>query len=107
MTVDDYSEKKVCDFLKRKSDLKIEYLDFLIKLRSKGKDVKYIKCDNVGENKELEKECYKKTSTINSNVWRQGHHSNSVVERKFATLIGRMRAAYIETGVTKNSQFIV
>ena len=44
-------------FLARKSQVKDHIIPLIRELRNKGKTVKYIRCDNTGENIKLKEEC--------------------------------------------------
>ena len=65
IVVDEFSDCSHSFFLKRKSD-QIEMIPIWIKeLKAKyGIDIKYIRLDNSGENKSLQKECDKQNLGI-------------------------------------------
>ena len=95
----------VC-FLKRKSD-QIELLSVWIKkLKAKyGTDIKYIRLDNSGENRSLQKECDKQNLAIIFEFTAPGTpQQNSVVERKIPTLIGRSRAMMLTAGFSQQDK---
>ena len=43
--------------MKKKSDLKEKLVNFIQELKTKKIDVKFVRCDNAGENKALEDHC--------------------------------------------------
>ena len=58
-----------------------------------GRRVKYVRCDNAGENQALEKECVEKELGIVFEYTAPGTpQQNGVVERAFATMLGKTRA---------------
>ena len=82
--IDEFSDCSHCFFLKRKSD-QIELLPIWIKeLKAKyGNDIQYIRLDNSGENRSLQKECDKQNLGIIFEFTAPGTpQQNSVVERK-------------------------
>ena len=99
ITVDEFSDCSHSFFLKRKSDHILVMISIWIKgLKAKyGIDVKYIRLDNSGENRSLQKECEKHNLGIIFEFTAPGTpQQNSVVERKIPTLMGRSRAMMIE-----------
>ena len=94
IVVDEFSDCSHSFFLRRKSD-QTELLPTWIKqLKAKyGTDIKYIRLDNSGENRCLQKECDKQNLGIIFEFTAPGTpQQNSVVERKIPTLMGRSRA---------------
>ena len=64
-----------------------------------GIDIKYVRLDNSGENRVLQKECSKQNLGIIFEFTAPGTpQQNSVVERKIPTLMGRSRAMMITAG---------
>ena len=106
IVVDKFSDCSHSFFLKRKSD-QIELLPIWIKeLKAKyGTDIKYIRLDNSGENRRLQKECDKQNLGIifefTAPVTPQ---QNSVVERKVPTLMGRSRAMMLTGGFSQQDK---
>ena len=85
IVVDKFSDCSHSFFLKRKSD-QIELFPIWIKeLKAKyGIDIKYIRLDNSGENRSLQKECDKQNLGIIFEFSAPGTpQQNSVVERKY------------------------
>ena len=100
IVVDEFSDCSHSFFLKRKSD-QIELLPTWMKeLRAKhGIDIKYVRLDNSGENRVLQKACSKQNLGIIFEFTAPGTpQQNSVVERKIPTLMGRSRAMMITAG---------
>ena len=93
-------------FLKRKSD-QIDMIPIWIKeLKAKyGIDIKYVRLDNSGENRSLQKECEKQNLGIIFEFTAPGTpQQNSVVERKIPTLMVRSRAMMIEAGFSQKDK---
>ena len=97
IAVDEVSDYSHSSFLKRKSDQIVEIPIWIKGLKKKyGIDVKYIRLDNSGENRKLQKECEKQNLGLIFEFTAPGTpQQNSVVERKIPTLIGRARAMII------------
>jgi hypothetical protein len=92
LVVDDCTDVAWSAFLNKQSD-QVERLITLIKeLAIKDKvSVKYIRCDNAGENGALEKECAKQGLGIQFEYTGPGTPKfNGRVERKFATLYSKV-----------------
>ena len=81
-------------FLKHKSQTSEMMMPFLKELKAKYmKMVKYICCDNAGENTTLEQATKDARMGITSEYSAPGTpQQNAVVERTFATLMGRVQA---------------
>ena len=100
IVVDEFSNCSHSFFLKRKSD-QIELLPTWMKeLKAKyGIDIKYVRLDNSGENRVLQKACSKQNLGIIFEFTAPGTpQQNSVAERKIPTLMGRSRAMMITAG---------
>jgi len=99
LIVDDATGMKWSFFLKLKDELPASVMPFLQGLRASDTKkvqyifVRFIRCDNAGENLLLEKECKKQGLGIAFEYSSAGTpQQNGVVERAFATLWGRVRA---------------
>ena len=106
IVVDEFSDSSHSFFLKRKSD-QIDMIPIWIKeLKAKyGMDIKYVRLDNSGENKILQKECDKQNLGIIFEFTAPGTpQQNSVVERKIPTLMGRSRAMMLEAGFSQQDK---
>ena len=114
IVVDEFNDCSHSFFLKRKSD-QIEILPVWIKeLKAKyGIDIKYIRLDNSGENRSLQKECDKQNLWIIFEFTASGTpppppppppQQNSVVERKIPTLMGRSRAMMLTAGFSQQDK---
>ena len=83
-------------------------MTFLHHLKTKGFEVKYLKCDNAGENKTLMQVLKKwENRDLFPNIEFEYTASNTPqqnakVERKFPTLYGCMRAMMFNAGLTKS-----
>jgi hypothetical protein len=93
LVVDEATSMKWSFFLKSK-DSQVPLLTGFIKtLQSQNKKVKYIRCDNAGENLSLQQSLEGEGMNIKFEFTaRETPQQNGKVERAFATLYGRMRA---------------
>ena len=106
IVVDEFSDCSHSFFSKRMSD-QIEMIPIWIKaLKAKyGIDIKYVRSDNSGENKSLQKECDKQNHGIIFEFTAPGTpQQNSVVERKILTLMGRPRAMMLTGGFSQQDK---
>ena len=102
LCVDSYTDYCWSFFLKAKSMTK-DYMIPLIKdLKTKhGIQVKYIRCDDAGENHKFEQEAKQEGLGLQFEYTGPGTpQRNAKVERKFATLYGRIRAMYHSAGLS-------
>jgi transposase InsO family protein len=92
LVVDDCTDFEWSFFLKKKSDLKDEIFTLIRELKEKhGIQVKYIRGDNSGKNRALEKLCKQEGLGITFEYTAPGNpQQNGRVERKFATVYGRV-----------------
>ena len=106
IAVDEFSDCSHGFFLKRKSDQIVMIPTWIKGLKAKyGIDLKYIRLDNRGENRSLQKECEKQNLGIIFEFTAPGTpQQNSVVERKIPTLMGRSRAMMIEAGFSQQDK---
>ena len=106
IAVDEFSDCSHSFFLKRKSDQLVMIPIWIKGLKTKyGIDVKYIRLDNSGENRSLQKECEKQNLGILFEFTAPGTpQQSSVVERKIPTLMGRSRAMMIEAGFSQQNK---
>ena len=104
--IDKFSDCSHSFFLKRKSDQIDMICIWTRKLKAKhGIDIKYVRLDNSGEERSLQKECDKQILGIIFEFTAPGTpQPNSVVERKIHTLKGRSRAIMIETGFSQQDK---
>jgi hypothetical protein len=85
---------------KQKSDVAILMVNFVKNLAATGKVVKYIRCDNAGENTSLQQLCMKQQLNIQFEYSIPGTPQvNGKVERKFATLYNKVRAMLNSAGL--------
>jgi len=94
LAVDEATHMKFSMFLKQKSDMKEKLVPFLKELQhTYGVKVKHIRCNNAGENRALEDLCIEKDLGIIFEYTAPGTpQQNGVVERAFATMLGKTRA---------------
>ena len=102
MLVDEATKYKMSFFLKKKKKQFEPIIDWAKSLKARHEiQVKIIRCDNAGENKVLEKESDKNELGINFEYTAPGTpQQNGVVERAFATVMGRARAMMNHAGFT-------
>ncbi len=96
MALDDCTDYAKSFFLKKKGDTAETIVSYVLDLKERSKIVvKYIRCDDAGENRALEKTCIKAGLGIQFEYTAPGTpQRNGRVERKFATLYGRVRAMF-------------
>ena len=71
--------------------------------KNKGINLKFIRCDDAGENKKLEEELIKRQMGVQFEYTGAGTpQHNGVVERAFATLMGRTRAMLTAAGMSND-----
>jgi hypothetical protein len=94
LVVDDATDRCWSMFLKKKSELSKHMIGLLRKLKKEGFDVKYLRCDNAGENLAFQKDLEQCNDLdIEFEYTAPGTpQQNGKVERKFATLYGRARS---------------
>ena len=103
LIVDDYTDYCWSIFLKAKSDLKAKVTTLLTDLKIAGVNVKFIRCDDSGENKALFEECHSKGYGIKFEFsGPRTPQRNGKVERKFQTFFGRIRAMLNSAGLKDN-----
>jgi hypothetical protein len=104
LLVDDCTNFCWSIFLKKKSDQVKEIIRLLKKIISVDKKkVKYIRCDNAGENKSLEKACYDEQLGITFEYTPPNTPQyNGKVERKFQMLYTHCRAMLNDAQVPLN-----
>ena len=106
IVVDEFSDCSHSFILKRKSD-QIELLPVCMKeLKAKyGIDIKYVRLDNCGENRSLQKESDKHNlGIIFEFTAPDTPQQNSMVERKIPTLMGRSRAMIITASFSQQDK---
>ena len=101
LIVDDFSNCSFSFFLKQKSDLPDTVLLFIADIKKKlGYTVKFIRCDNAGENRVLEQRCKQEGLGIGFKFTAPNTpQQNGRIERRFATLYGRIRAMLDRMGL--------
>lgn len=98
--VDEFTGYKDSVFVAAKSQLAKAEADLRERWKNKGIDVMNIRCDDAGENKKFKEEIVKRNLKINFEyTGADTPQHNGVVERAFATLIGRARAMFTEAGI--------
>jgi hypothetical protein len=100
LIVDDYTDYCWSLFLKHKADLKDKMFKLLTDLKIAGIVVKYIRCDDSGENKSFYNACRSNGYLIKFEFsGPRTPQRNGKVERKFQTLYGRIRAMLNDAGL--------
>lgn len=93
LVIDEVTAYSFSFFLKRKSDTPDTVIKLIKHLKSKGKIVKTIRCDNAGENHCTEEMCKAQGLGIEFEYSAPNTpQQNGRVERRFATLYGRVRS---------------
>ena len=93
-------------FVRNKDDQVSWIMELIEEIESNTKrKVRYIRCDNAGENKTLEREIKKKRKSIAFEYTsRNTPQQNGQVERSFATLYGKIRAMLRDARMTKGQK---
>jgi len=100
LVVDEATSMKWSFFLKTKSQQVTVLQSFLKTLKEIDHPVKYIRCDNAGENYSLKKQLDHQGSGIRFEFTaRNTPQQNGKVERAFASLYGRMRSMMSSAGL--------
>ena len=108
LIVDHYTNFKWPVFLKEKSDLTKKMIPIIKWLEANNKQVKYIRCDNAGENRALEKACNDGGYNITFEYTPPGSPQyNGAVERAFPAIYGKMRANFNGAGLKKETQKLI
>ena len=103
LILDDCTDQAWSHFLRKKDHQVKILIEFIKDLKPHGKVVKYIRCDNAGENISFENECKKEGLGIKFEYTSPNSPQfNGRVERKFATLYSRVRANLNGAKLTKD-----
>ena len=103
LIVDDFTNMSWSYFLRSKSDVVNVIIQFLKNAIVKTIKVNKIICDNAGENFPLQKECEKEMMDIKFEFTGPGSPQyNGRVERKLATLYGKVRTILNEAQLPSN-----
>ena len=102
MLVDEAIKYKKSFFLKKKNEQVEPIIDWKMALNARHKiQVKIMRCDNTGENKDLERVSDKNELRNIFEYTAPGTpQQNGVVERAFVTVMGRARAMINHAGLT-------
>jgi len=105
LVVDEATDMKWSFFLTSKKQQVPTLQGFIKTLKELGHPVKYIRCDNAGENESLKNQLTAEGSSIRFEFTaRMTPQQNGKVERAFATLYGRMRAMMLGAGLDESSK---
>lgn len=106
--MDEATQKKFSMFLKQKSDVKEKFIPLLKELQDTyGTWVHHIRCDNVGENRALEDACInKELGIIFQYTAPRTTQQNGIVERAFATLLGKTRVIINGAGLDEERRHL-
>ena len=105
LVVDEATDMKWSYFLASKKQQVPILLGFIKNLKEIGQAVRFIRCDNGGENLSLKKQLDNEGSNIRFEFTaRQTPQQNGKVERAFATLYGRVRAMMTSAGLDENTR---
>ena len=87
-------------FLKNKSDLKVKMINLLTDLKIADVNVKFIRCDDTGENKSMKDDHRIKSFGVKFEFsGPRTPQRNGKVERKFQTFYGRIRSMFNGAGL--------
>ena len=86
--------------MKKKSEVQHHIKTLISSLESKGKQVKYIRCDNAGEHIPLKTYCEQKGIILEMTAPNTPQH-NGVVERSFETDLNCIRAMLYQANLNK------
>ena len=105
LIVDDCTDKAWTVLLKKKSELPRKVVNLIKNLKALGMTVKYIRCDNAGENESIEKLCEQEGLNVTFEYTpRDSPQYNGRVERKFATLWGMVRSMLNAAKLDQNTR---
>ena len=100
LVVDEATNFKWSKFLKTKDETSQVMITLLQELKDQGVKVKYIRCDNAGENRSFQKESSKLYSDIQFEYTAPGTpQQNGKVERAFAMMYGKVRSMMNAVGL--------
>ena len=94
LVVDDATDMCWSYFLKKKSELSEKMIKLIKEINGmEGRQVKFVRCDNAGENIGFQDECKKEGLKLEFEFTAPNTpQQNGKVERKFATLYGKVRS---------------
>ena len=105
LIIDDATRMCWSTFLKQKSDKCERVIRFIKNLRAQSYPVNYIQCDNAGENQVLQQQCDREILNVKFEfTGPDTPQYNGKIERRFATLDGRVRAILNEAKVPEEMQ---
>ena len=107
IVVDDATNIAWSVFLKRKSALPKKMIAFLHRMRKRGTPVKYIRCDNAGENVSLRDKCQEDKDLVEIQFEftpKDSPQFNGKAERKLAVLYTRVRASNSAAGLEEEGK---
>ena len=97
--VDDYSRKKLNFLMKKKSEVARNVINRIQQLRHANKEVKYLRCNNAGEHRELISCCERNNIVLEMTTPNTPQY-NGFVERSFATELNLIRAMLFQSNFT-------
>ncbi|GAX17144.1 hypothetical protein FisN_UnNu082, partial [Fistulifera solaris] len=103
LVVDDLTRKAWSFFVDKKSKIKDVMEKFLDKLSGCGVEVKFVRCDNAGENDKMKEMCEKKGITMEFTA-PHTPQMNGVAERKFVTIRDKAVAMMLAAKLTDEHQ---
>jgi Reverse transcriptase (RNA-dependent DNA polymerase)/Zinc knuckle len=104
MVVDDFSRKTWCFYTKSKALIAGKLRPLLQELKGIGKVVKYVRCDNAGENTKHLKDLCVQEGIIMEFTAPHTPQQNGVAERAFVTIRNRAHAMMIDARLDSKHQ---
>ena len=105
MAVDDHSRYKYSGFMKKKSDIGDFAEEVFKKVQAAGHTIKYVRCDNAGENiRHLQDACEKEMGITMEYTAPYTLEQNGVVERAFANVRTMGYAMMLNASFRKEAQ---
>jgi len=100
LIMDDCTGMLWSKFLKNKSDTAEKVIKLIKEFKSQSLKVKYIRCDNAGENQSLKQQCDQEGLGVNFEFTaRATPQHNGRIERMFQTLCGRVKSMLNQAGL--------
>ena len=110
MMVDERSQFKVSDFYETKNGMVTPTVEKLFQWKEKGLNVKWIRCDNAGENLALQQTCLSKDWKLTVDfefTARDTPQHNYLVERGFPVIAAKAKAMMTAANVPMRERYLL